>query len=154
MRCLFAILFSFLLTTSVEAEMCGLSNTLIERDFVWDFQEGFLESVPLPQVYGGTEYPSHVNLTLSATDPTRLFGTYAWTTNDLGFEYNLYRLQIQIGDGEDAQLIDQDYTNGCRNPPQGLDHGKHLDLVPIALRPHNDGSPLGLERVHLRFWGK
>lgn len=154
MRCLLAVLASFLLADSVEAGLCGASNTQIEQEFTVDFQNGFEQQILLPMVYGGKVYPSIVELRLSNAGDGILLGRYGWTLNTLGFEYNLYRLQIQIGDGPDAQQIDQDYTNNCANPPVGLARGSQLDLLPIRLSAHADGSPLGLEHVRLRFWGK
>lgn len=151
MRCLAAILLSCFLSTSADAGMCEEDNTLLEREFVWDFQNGFAESLSLPL---GNLNPSPIQLHLGTDGSPFLYGKYESHNGEVGIPYYLYRLEIQIGEGEDTQLIDQDYTSGCEGIPAGLGPGHTLTLVPIKLQPHANGSPLAVERVRVRFWGR
>ncbi len=154
MRALVAILWSFFLTTSVEAGLCDDDNNYLEREFTWDFKNGFLQDLPLPMIYGGTEYPSTLILYLGNDGGAKLHTAYHWTEGGPGLFYNVYRLQIEIGDGENQQIIDEDFTKGCTDLPRSLRHGDSYTPEPFALTTHPDGTPLGVERVRLRFWGK
>lgn len=156
MRFLAFFFLSFLLATPVEADSsCYDDKLVLEQDFLWDFRQGFLESIPLPTIYQGIIHPGPLFLHLGTDGRPFLFGSYEWPkkVGEVSFPHLPYRLQIEIGEDGD-QVIDQDYSHDCMQTPLGISPGDRLKLLPIKLHPRKDGSPLGTERVHLRYWGK
>ncbi len=154
-----AIFFFLLFTTPVEAgQFCDDDKLIFEQDFYLDFADSFRQDIGLPADYGGVIYPAKVILHLAGDGRAFLFGSYErpGKPNEVGFEYNLYRMELAIGvaAAADRQVIDQDYTRGCTSVTPGLFPGDHLDLIPIEIKPHADGTPRGREPVHLRFWGR
>jgi hypothetical protein len=140
------------------ADFCEDENLVLDTELEWDFSSGFLHEFTLPTHRGGQLFPTKSVLQLGNGGGPELFGIFEFprAANVVGLEYNLYRLQIQIGsDAEpDRQLIDQDFTGGCTGPGAGLWPGARLELKTIKIEPHADGTDRGIEAVHLRFWGK
>ena len=150
---------ALLLASSIaRADFCEDENLVLDTDLSWDFTNGFLHEFTLPTHRGGTIFPTKSVLQVGNAGAPELFGIFEFprAANEVGLEYNLYRLEIQIGgDAEpDRQLIDQDFTSSCTSPGAGLWPGGRLELQPIKITPHADGTPRGVEAVHLRFWGK
>lgn len=148
----------FLASSTARANFCEDENLVLDVELSWDFANGFRQELTLPTHRGGELYPTKTVLQLGNGGDGELLGRFEFlrAANEVGLEYNLYRLQIQIGgDAEpDRQLIDQDFTASCTSPGAGLWPGDRLELRPIKLEPHANGAPRGVEPVHLRFWGK
>ncbi|HEY8279183.1 MAG TPA: hypothetical protein VIH99_06155 [Bdellovibrionota bacterium] len=140
--------FLFFLTAPVEAHgaFCEEYELVADRVVQWDLGSDFSQSVPLAAIYGGELHPSQVRLQLSSRGDGLLHGSYVRSTEGgaFGYEYNIARLTIEIGD----ETIDQDYTGGCVDPAQGLFPGHRLDLLPIPVKSR------GLQPVHIRVWGR
>lgn len=159
MRFLAFLSLLFLTLPAEAAEFCQDDDLVIDTQTSWDFTNGFFHDYTLPTHRGGQVYPTKSVLHLgNGAGVEELFGIFEFPRqpNEVGLAYNIYRLQIQIGgdDEPDRQVIDQDYTAGCSGPGASLWPGDRLELKPIKLTPHADGTPRSLEAVHLRFWGK
>jgi len=155
----FLALALFFYTSLSRADFCEDENLVLDTELQWDFANGFLHEFALPTHRGGQLYPTKSVLQLgSGGAASELWGFFDFprAPNQVGLEYNLYRLQIQIGaDAEpDRQVIDQDFTADCTGPGAGLWPGGRLELKPLKIEPHGNGTARGLEPVHLRFWGK
>lgn len=146
------------LSPPAHANFCEDENLVLDTELQWDFANGFLHEFTLPTHRGGQLYPTKSVLQVGNGGEAELFGLFEFprAPNEVGLEYNLYRLQIQIGaDAEpDRQIIDQDFTAACTGPGAGLWPGDRLELKTIKIEPHADGSARAVEPVHLRFWGK
>ncbi|MGZ3654036.1 MAG: hypothetical protein ACXVCS_00695 [Bdellovibrionota bacterium] len=158
MRILATLLFLFSASSASAGNFCEDENLVIDTQLQWDFSNGFFHDFTLPTHRGGNLYSTKSVLHLGNGGDPNLYGIFEFprAANEVGLEYNLYRLQIQIGgdDEPDRQIIDQDFTAGCTGPGAGLWPGDRLELKAIKLEPHADGAPRGVESVHLRFWGK
>jgi hypothetical protein len=152
------VLALLLLPSIAHADFCEDENLVLDTELSWDFASGFMHEFTLPTHRGGQIFPTKSLLQIANAGTPELFGVFTFprAANQVGLEYNLYRLQIQIGEDTDPdrQLIDQDFTTSCTGPGAGLWPGGRLKLQPIKITSHSDGTPRGVEAVHLRFWGK
>jgi hypothetical protein len=153
-------LFFLLLSPGAHAgDFCQADDLVLDAETTWDFQAGFASNFALATHRQGELFPAKTVLRLaSGAGAAVLDGSFDFPAppNEVGLAYNLYRLTIQIGsdDEPDRQIIDQDYTAGCTGAGASLFPGGTLKLKPLKITPHSDGSPRGVETVHLRFWGK
>jgi hypothetical protein len=144
--------------SAIAADYCQDENLVLDLNLEGDFTNGFFHDFTLPTHRLGQIYPTKAVFHLGNGGTDELFGIFEYPRkpNEVGLAYNLYRLQIQIGDDRepDRQIIDQDYTANCTGPGASLWPGERLELKSIPIQPHADGAPRALEPVHLRFWGK
>ncbi len=152
-------LFLSISASAVAADTCNDENLVLDIHTVWDFRADFTHNISLPTHKEEQVYPTKVVLNLAyGVQSEKMGANYQFQSppNQVGLAYNIYHLQIQIGDDDepDRQFIDQDYTADCTGPGASLWPGEQLNLKPFNISPHADGSVRSVEPVHLRFWGK
>lgn len=63
--------------------------------------------------------------------------------------YTVHRIRIEVGQGEDQWVYDEDYTRGCRDFGRSILPPKYFKLPPMEIP-----GKAGPRPVRIRVWGK
>lgn len=149
------ICLGFLLVLSLNAQaknQCTEKNLVVDETQQKDFS-GFAWTLPLPSY-------SSVN----GKYDTGAVADFMWNSTNLYIKfrfdvpedivakyYNIYRMEFDVGEGDDAFHYEVGDCTGAVGSFAPMDS---LKVYPIEISRHADGSPRGIEPMHVKIWGR
>lgn len=132
-------------------------NQCTEKDLVvdetqWNDFSGFVWTLPLPSyssVHGKYKTGAVADF-VGAMDSMSLKFRFDLPEDMVANPYNIYRIEFDVGEGADLYHYEIGDCNGAIGSFWPMDPFK---IYPIYLNRHSDGSPRGVEPVHVRIWG-
>jgi hypothetical protein len=151
--CLFLLLFPLLARADDE---CYRNFLVVDQTVLWDLSEPqkldlqlsswhrFQGSVKTP-AYGHFDWDGESNLNAG----------FDYNTPLLALPYNVYRMDVEIGESSDPGRIEdsRDFTRDCTDPGLSFYPGAQVHLAPTVLARDPAGEPPGPTPVHIRIWG-
>ena len=144
-----AWLFLFFLPTWAQAgDECYRDHLVVDRTQVWELNKPQDWKFRLP-----TRHPQKPFLTFATANfywdaNQSLLSALKFETDLVSLPYNVYRLDIQMGEGENAVVQSWDFTGNCQGPGLSFYPGAKIDL-PVMKGP----PPVGTSKIRVRIWG-
>lgn len=149
---LFSLFFFLSQPASAADTSCLDSGPVVEQNLVWNFEQPARTDFYLPTKNDWGQYrtPAAAHIVWNS----QLYISFDYVqSQQFGLFYTVHRLQIEIGENENLEVIDLDYTNGCTESGISFTPGTVLKEIPIKIPPRADGQPRGEEPIHIRVWG-
>lgn len=141
------------ISSSAQAKNQCTDKNLAVDDSEWKDFSGFAWTLPLlsfSNVHGKYETGAVSDFIADSKSNLQIKFRFDLPEDTVANAYNIYRLELDVGEGADAfhyEAGDCDGSIGSFWPLEPAYVG------PIIIHPHGDGSPRGIEPMHVKIWG-
>lgn len=153
LRFLFTLAFLVPPLSLEAAESCLPAYPIVDRSEWWDFSMITRSNFTLPSRNSYGYFDTYAAAHLEWDRQLKISFDYRTPEDMAGLEYNLYRVEIQVGRGAGQYTYVQDFTRECSSPGRSMFPGQSIRLNPVKVPPGFLGFPRGREVVRIRIWG-
>lgn len=151
---IFAFLFLCLAPSALAAE-CLDDFLVVDREETWDLSHPDRFDIFLPTRSGNTGYVTQAAAHYQWPDSSelRVHFDFNLPPGQVSYPYNVYKIEIDVGDETNRFHIEQDFTRGCTESGAGMFPGQKIALPAIKIPPRSNGEARAEEPVRIRIWG-
>jgi hypothetical protein len=149
-----AFLFLFFSPFAAEAaEECFDPQPIVERIAIWDFQRPSYTSFQLPSRNGQGIFLTQAAIHLSWNESLEIVFDFELPPDQVSLPYNVYQLQLEIGEGPEMVMIKKDFTENCTGHGISFFPGARVRILAPKFLPPPPATSLGTP-LRITVWGR
>lgn len=148
---LFLFIFLFPLIASAD-DSCWSAFPVVDSQENWDFQTAESTKILLPSFNSSGPFLTKAAAQLQH-DQHKLHINFDYDSDQLSLPYNVYRIEVTIGAGEDSFTYTNDFTYQCAYSGISIFPRGNYILPSVSIPPHSNGNPRTNEPVKIKIWG-
>jgi hypothetical protein len=150
---LFTFWVFFSLPSAAQGEECFGEDPVHRSAYNWDLSQNARADFYLPTSNTFGSFQTAAAAHFEWNGALEISFDYQLPPGQVGLAYNVHRLVVEVGEGDDKFTADLDFTAGCTDVGRSFFPGESLKLFPIKVPPRGDGRPRGEEAVRVQLWG-